>query len=227
MELYQTYISDTTKESLGLAQLSHEIRNPLTLINCTLGLLGGRYPQLKNDELWQQLQDDVDYLKKLTFMLSDLKSCDKIYVNQINMHKLLCDINQSFQPLFCQENKTLSLLIDHTLPLVMCDEIKIRQALTNLLKNALEATTEGDSVEIHVKCTSTRLRISIRDNGKGMNEETAAHIFKPFVTNKEGGTGLGLAVTKKIIDMHNGTIRVYSKEHLGTKFVISLPLIQR
>lgn len=227
MELYQTYISDAAKESIGIAQLSHEIRNPLTLINCTLGLLSGRYPQLKDDELWQQLQDDVNYLKRLTLMLSDLKGCDKIYVNQANMHQLLCEINQSFQPIFYQQNKTLSLLIDHTLPPVMCDDIKIRQALTNLLKNALEATNEGDSVEIHAKCTSTRLRISIRDNGIGMNEETAAQIFKPFVTNKEGGTGLGLAVTKKIIDMHKGNIRVYSKEHIGTKFVISLPLIQR
>ncbi len=227
MEHYQTYISGTTKESIGIAQISHEIRNPLTLINCTLRLLDGRYPHLKDDDLWKQLQGDVDYLKKLTLMLSDLKNCDNIYVNQVDMHKLLCEIIQSFQPLLQQQKKSLTLSADSKLLPIQCDEIKIRQAIINLIKNAIEATEENGIIELQVKCSSTRLQLSVRDNGKGMGEDTAAHIFKPFVTDKEGGTGLGLAITKKIISLHKGTIHVYTKENLGTKFIISLPLIQR
>ena len=227
MELYQTYISDTTKESIGIAQLSHEIRNPLTLINCTLSLLGGRYPQLKDDELWQQLQGDVDYLKKLTLMLSDLKNCDHICVRQTDMHQLLLEIVHSFKPLAKQQKKTITLSIPPGLSPVMCDAINIRQAITNLIKNAIEATTENGKIELQARSTSTRLQISIRDNGKGMCSETLAHIFTPFVTDKEEGTGLGLTITQKIIALHKGTLQVYSKENMGTKFVISLPLIQR
>ena len=70
MEQASSYISDTTTESVNIAQISHEIRNPLTLINCTLQLLDCRYPQLKDDDLWNQLIGDVDYLRQL--MLSFL-----------------------------------------------------------------------------------------------------------------------------------------------------------
>ncbi len=227
MEHYQTYISDSSKEALGIAQISHEIRNPLTLINCTLRLLDGRYPQLKEDDLWQQLQCDVDYLKKLTLMLSDLKRCDNIYVNQVDMLKLLYEITQSFQPLAKQQQKTLTFTAESAFVPILCDEIKIRQAITNLIKNALEATDTGGIIELNAKCTSTRLQISVRDNGKGIDEDRAAHIFNPFVSDKEGGIGLGLSITKKIIALHKGTINVYSKKNLGTKFVISLPLIQK
>ncbi len=104
---------------------------------------------------------------------------------------------------------------------------EILQVVSNLLVNALDAIVENGTVHLRVRKSGGRVRIVVADNGHGIPKENAALIFQPFFTTKEGrGTGLGLCVSKRIIDHHNGTIRVRSSVRpgrSGTAFQISLP----
>ena len=227
MEQTRAYISEPTSELLNIAQISHEIRNPLTLINCTLQLLDYRYPQLKTDDLWKQLAEDVEYLKQLTLSLSDYNHCGKLSFAPVDLNNVLETLINNYLPLAQSQKKSLTLDIPQPLPIITCDEIKVRQALINLIKNAFEATSEKDSVEVTAHFNEKRVIIAIKDTGKGISEDKRSKIFQPFVTEKESGTGLGLAITQKIAEAHKGSIRVYSKEFIGTKFIISLPIFQK
>jgi len=122
------------------------------------------------------------------------------------------------------------------------DEDQLRQVFVNLLGNAIDASSPNSVIEVSTNLVKTNhsrnpggrgfsvngaaeiARIEITDHGKGMTEETLARIFEPFFTTKRRGTGLGLAVVKKIIELHNGNIDVQSKIDNGTTFTIDLPL---
>jgi signal transduction histidine kinase len=122
------------------------------------------------------------------------------------------------------------------------DEDQLRQVFVNLLGNAIDASPPNSVIEVSTDLVQTNhsrkpggrdfsvngaselARIKITDHGKGMSEETLARIFEPFFTTKRRGTGLGLAVVKKIIELHHGNIHVQSKIDKGTTFTIDIPL---
>jgi signal transduction histidine kinase len=108
------------------------------------------------------------------------------------------------------------------------DEVMLRQALSNLCRNALEACTEaGIAPQIILEGTSDteHLRISVIDNGPGIDEKIAPRMYRPFVTTRARGTGLGLALVQKIVVTHNGRVAAHPEPGGGTRFVITLPLI--
>jgi signal transduction histidine kinase len=108
---------------------------------------------------------------------------------------------------------------------------EILQVVSNLIVNALDAILEDGTLHLRVRKSGGRVRIVIADNGHGISKENVAQLFQPFFTTKGGrGTGLGLCVSKRIIDHHNGTIRVRSSVcpgRSGTTFQISLPAQSR
>ena len=107
---------------------------------------------------------------------------------------------------------------------VSWDRERMRRALLNLLRNAIQATNPGGTVHlgIHVDGPNT-IEIQVRDNGKGIPEESQDRIFEPFYTTKQKGTGLGLALVKKIVENHGGRIRMSTNSNEGTRFSIRLP----
>ncbi len=108
--------------------------------------------------------------------------------------------------------------------LVNADGEKLRQAFLNIILNALQATPEGGSVTITVQPQQENCEIRISDSGPGINDEIRQRIFEPFFTTKPDGTGLGLAVTKKIIEAHGGSLSVESAAGSGTTMMVQLPL---
>ena len=96
--------------------------------------------------------------------------------------------------------------------------------LVNLIKNAMEATENGDRITLSTGSEDGQVWFSIQDNGKGMSPEVQEKVFHPFFTTKEKGTGLGLAVIHKIITDHNGTIALETVPGAGSTFTIRLPL---
>lgn len=225
MATYHDSIQNEPQYNYSLAQISHEIRNPLTLITCTLQLLTKKYPELSQDELWTQLSGDIDYLKQLTTSFTSLAHGEDLSFRPSQLNYILENLMKNYLPMAQSENKNLLLHLDDSLPQTICDEVKIKQALINLLKNAFEATESGDTIEVSARSNLNRLTISIRDTGKGIPKDSLQNIFNPFYTNKKNGNGLGLPITKKIIAAHKGTIRVYSKIGVGTKFMIILPVL--
>jgi signal transduction histidine kinase len=115
------------------------------------------------------------------------------------------------------------------LPAISADPVKLRQVLHNLVKNAQEATPEGEGViQLLTRMVPDRyhcwVELLVRDNGPGVPPEQVERVFEPYVTTKTKGTGLGLAIVKKIIEEHGGTIRHDTGYRDGAGFIIRLPL---
>jgi signal transduction histidine kinase len=112
-------------------------------------------------------------------------------------------------------------------PTVVADREKLRQVFANILDNAIDAfdgVADGRRVELFVENGDGSATVRVRDNGSGIPPERLERIFNPFFTTKEKGTGLGMAISKKIVEAHEGTIDVFSEPGRGTEFVVSLPL---
>ncbi len=209
---------------LSLSTISHELKNPLTLIQSTLQLIGRHYPEVTNDPLWPQLLLDINYMSQLLSELSSLNSSQTLHYSQINIRQFLTNIVSSFSSATQIQNKELTLNFETEQKSFMGDSMKIREAFVNLIKNALEATESGDQIVIDVKSRWNRLVVTISDSGSGMDACRLDTIFEPFVTYKTDGTGLGLTIVKNIVTAHGGAVQVYSKPGIGTKFILIFPL---
>jgi signal transduction histidine kinase len=122
-----------------------------------------------------------------------------------------------------QRGVEIALAVDDQVPEVDVDEAQIRQALLNLVRNAGDAMPGGGRLELAIsRSSSGGAEIAVKDRGKGISAVDLPRIFEPFYSTKEGGTGLGLALTHEIIREHGGRIRVESSPD-GSTFVIELP----
>jgi len=107
--------------------------------------------------------------------------------------------------------------------IISVDGLRLQRALTNLIANAIEASHEGQEVRLILKMDDEKLLIQIKDQGAGMDRETLENIFVPFFSKKTQGTGLGMAITKKVIDAHQGKIFLQSQPNRGTEVLLELP----
>ena len=117
--------------------------------------------------------------------------------------------------------------LDNELPSVLLDQETIRAALINLVKNALEAMPDGGALTVITRITRNGVALDLIDNGMGMDEPTAVHMFEAFYSTKSGGSGLGLPIARKIIEAHGGRISVQSDVGRGTKFTLEFPTPRR
>jgi signal transduction histidine kinase len=104
------------------------------------------------------------------------------------------------------------------------DAQKLHQLAVNLILNAIQASKEGERIQVQLESANGRACLSLTDHGVGMDEATLSRIFEPFYTTRASGTGLGLAVAKAIVDAHGGEIAVRSQKGRGTTVLVSLPL---
>ena len=202
-------ITQTKKEFQSmLSTFSHEIRNPLALITSEMQMLSDSQPQLCFNEHWDNIMQNAGHI---SLVQTDLSIC-------------LDRITSSFRPALDYLGISFETDIPRDLPQISLDQTKIRQALFNLLRNAQESIqhTHG-RILFSASVVPDGVQITISDNGCGMTEDQIENAFRPFVTYKPGGTGLGLAVTRQIIEAHQGTLCVESTPKEGTSFYIFLP----
>jgi signal transduction histidine kinase len=103
------------------------------------------------------------------------------------------------------------------------DSFNLQRAIINLINNAIEASPKGRHVIIRTETEKNHVRVKVKDFGSGMDRETLENIFVPFYSKKNSGTGLGMAIVKKIVDGHHGKIQVKSRPGFGTEVMIELP----
>jgi signal transduction histidine kinase len=206
------------------AYLSHEIKNPLVLIGGFATQMEKSLPE--DDKNIQKLRIIKDETSRLELLLTDVRD----FTRPSRPRKELLDIHLSIKETLALMETELkergiecNMLFDDTLPPVWFDPEKIKQVLINLIKNAAEAMSEGGRITIKTQPNGDYTRISITDSGEGMSAETIKKIFDPFFTTKKKGTGLGLAVCRKIIEDHTGELSVESKEGEGTSVTFTLP----
>lgn len=208
-----------------LSTFSHEIRNPLALITSEMQMLSDSQPQLCFNEHWDNIMENLNYIRELLDELSRYQNAGHISLVQTDLSICLNRITSSFRPALDYLGISFETDIPRDLPQISLDQTKIRQALFNLLRNAQEAIQHAHGkIQIAASAVSDGIQITVHDNGCGMTAQQTEQIFFPFVTYKPGGTGLGLAVTRQIIEAHHGTLRVESVPGEGTTFYILLPL---
>lgn len=207
------------------AYLSHEIKNPLVVIG---GFAGQIERSLCEDRAAdrQKLIIIQDEIRRLESMLTDVRD----FTRPAKPQKELQDINSIIEStLTLLENDLTERGIDYVkhldadLPSTFIDRRQIQQVLINLIKNAVESMPDGGKVFISSWLEDQRIKVSIEDTGVGMSPEVVDKIFNPFFTTKKKGTGLGLAVCRKIMEDHEGRISVESAEGKWTRVTIDCP----
>lgn len=173
--------------------------------------------------------DDVEYgTSRITEIVNGLRVFarhDEVEIKEADINQILENATVILKPKYKKKAKILKDL-DAAIQPIKCLPGQLNQALVNLIGNACDAIDFKGTINLKTEeLDKDHIKISIKDNGKGMSEDTVTKIFDPFFTTKEvgKGTGLGLAITYGIIEKHNGTIAVESEEGKGTEFVITLP----
>ena len=212
------------ENQLLLSKMSHEIRNPVALIRSTLDLMAIRHPEVTEYEEWDDILDSMDYLKGLLNDISQFNNSSRLNHQSTCITEFLTSIFHSVRPTldYLQIRFQPDLQIsDLSLPI---DPVKLRQALLNLIRNAYESVSVNGTIHFVAFTKENSLILKIEDNGCGIAPEDLPTLFQPFVTHKKEGTGLGLTITKQIIEAHGGTIFVQSEPGKGTSFTIVLPM---
>ncbi|WP_439534605.1 two-component system sensor histidine kinase NtrB [Polymorphobacter sp.] len=205
----------------GVAQmLAHEIKNPLSGIRGAAQLLSSEGVGAEDrDELTMLIVNEVDRIAKLVDRLESFTDTRPVTLRPENIHELLGHVRRVAARGFAQGMRIRE-RYDPSLPLVAANRDAMIQVFMNLLKNAAEATGEGGEIGISTsfrpglkvrpagggEVVSLPLEVRVTDNGPGLPEAIADHVFKPFVTSKPGGSGLGLALVAKIVADHGGVV---------------------
>ena len=217
-------VNNLSEESLELSKMFHEIKKPLTLINSSLQLIESDHPEVKTFRFWNQTMEDLKNLRGLIDELSSFQKGNVLNITTINLFDFTEDLLESTAGFLLETGTPLTLtcdILDLDFP---ADEVKLRQAIINLLKNAAESSEAGSPIELRITADETTLHICVADHGCGMSKEQMDKIFEPFHTTKSYGTGLGLPIVKRIISSHGGKLSIDSREGAGTTVLISLPL---
>ena len=191
------------KYELLLSAISHEIRNPVTLINSYLQLISSAHPEVGTFEYWNTVGEEMQHLKTL---LGDLS----LFNNSMKIHPISLDLNKWMHAYGIHGEAFLHCLTgDHP------------DKMDNLLRNAAEA--HASHITLEATTDGSLLYLTVSDNGCGIPREQLPHLFEPFVSYKSEGSGLGLAIVQRIIKAHHGTITVQSEPSSDTRFIICLP----
>lgn len=225
-----------TSHREAISTITHEIRNPLTLVYSSLQLIESAHPEVHTFRHWDTMHQDVLYMMQLLADLSAYNNGFSLHKQPLNTRKFLKELVLSFAASSEASDIEFTSCIAPELPLLQADATKLKEVLLNLLKNAFEAIPSDTPGSVRLDAdmitsadpsdtaiTASGLRIQIRDNGCGIPAERLDKIFIPFVTFKTGGTGLGLPLSRRIIEAHNGTLRVKSSLDTGTVFTILIP----
>ncbi|HEY0840014.1 MAG TPA: ATP-binding protein [Vulgatibacter sp.] len=209
------------------AQITHEIRNPLSSIGLNAELLSEELPPDRaGDEarrLCSAIAAEVDRLAEITEEYLRYARLPTPALEKEDVAALVRDLVAFVGPELDAAKIRVEVDLPGDLPAEI-DENQLRQALLNLVRNAREAMPEGGTLTISGNRTGEGgIALSIRDTGVGMEPRTLEHLFDPFFTTKRGGTGLGLSLTHQIVAQHRGVLRCESAPARGTTFTVLLP----
>ena len=217
------------------ANVSHELKTPLTSMKVLSDSLLSQ--EGMPEELYREFLGDItSEIERMTNIINDLLSMAKLEKNSadmtivnISINELLDGVLKRLRPIAAKRN--IELVYESYRPVVAdVDEVKMSIALNNLIENAIKYNYDGGWVHVTLNADHKFFYVRIQDSGVGIPEELQDKIFERFYrvdkarSRETGGTGLGLALTRRAILLHRGSIKVYSKEKEGTTFTIRIPL---
>ncbi len=211
------------------ADVAHEIRNPLTAIGGFARRLSKGAAGEKEKERAEIIVREVDRLEKILRDVLKFSRDARLHLEKHDIVEFLYDVVGLHEPLCTEQSVGLEVAMEKDLPLVLMDKDQLRQALTNLITNALDAMPHGGQLKISAKTEYLNdvryvvLRVS--DTGMGIDEDKLPLIFDPFFSTKNigQGTGLGLSITSKIVEEHGGFVKAESVKGHGSIFSLYFP----
>jgi len=218
--------------------VSHELRTPLATIKESLAILLEKIPgqiNKKQEKVLTLAKRNIDRLNRLVTNLLDLSKLEagKMQMQRkfVNVTLLMKEVVSTFEPKARQKSLSLNVRFADDIKGIWADSDKIAQVFNNLLSNAVKYTQKGGKIDIILKKKNNKrnIEIIVKDTGRGIKKENINRVFDKFsrISFKDGNiisTGLGLAITKEIVESHRGNISAESKLGKGSKFVVSLPM---
>jgi two-component system OmpR family sensor kinase len=216
-----------------VAALSHELRTPITMIKGSADLLlEGRPGQLTKAQeqfltvINHQCTQVIGLCESLLIQAKIEAGLFAPRPERVDVSVVTRDVVTAMRPLCAQRNQTIELDTPQVTPRIKADPMLLTQALTNLLSNASRFTTPGGHIAVRVAIIDTGIAVYVTDDGAGMSREQRSRLFQRFATGRPlaDGTGLGLVITKTIVELHGGQIMVDTSSARGTTFLLTLPL---
>jgi len=220
----------------AVQEIAHKMKSPLFTIQLEAERLISAldkeenlsdFEELKSSQ--QSILDDIKKLKSMNRTLMKILEIRPLKLNTVDLNIILKDIVQRFSPLL--RNITFELNLDEESTLALLDKEQVEEALSNIIENSIDALPQGGDIKITTTVIYVlrhkhpkEIEIEIEDNGKGIAQNEFQEIFKPYFTTKENGIGIGLTITKRIVESHGGRIEVQSKQGIGTRFAIYFPI---
>lgn len=233
--------SAALSKSEFLATMSHEIRTPLNGVIPMLDLLATSKLEVDQAEILSTARSSAHQMKQIVDDILDYSKLEanklKLETTGLNIREVVFSVVQMFNSQAEAKRISINVNLDPSLRLALRgDPVRLRQILSNILSNAIKFTSKG-SITIAIRAKSeTRqhhiLRFEVKDNGIGISPENASRLFKPFsqadasTTRIYGGTGLGLVICKRIVDLMSGQIGVDSQPDIGSTFWFEIPMLK-
>lgn len=210
------------------ATIAHEIRNPLTSVKLNIQkiLQSTQLDEIEEEHL-RISQEGIGQIEKFIREFLDFTRSSELNLDRFSIEQILEESIKMMSDSLDQKKINIEKNFQEGLPLALVDGDKLRLVFLNILRNAYEVVDERGKISVSLSLReedgARKIRIEISDNGQGIPEEDWENIFEPFYTTKSTGAGLGLAIARKIIEEHKGSIKVIKKEGRGTSFEILIP----
>jgi len=229
MALKPEQTADRTLIEMVAAGIAHEVRNPLNALQINVGILEQELAELvpdHNAHVHSVLAKIANELTSLDNFVSEFLRYarpPRLKLEAVNIRPLLNDLAMFISPECAKKGVGLGLSLDAGPVVVTADNFQLKHAVLNLVLNALQATPPGGQITLTTGGDRERLTITVGDTGEGIPEDVLACVWEVFFTRREGGTGLGLPIARRIIEEHGGEVSLTSRVGHGTAATIRLP----
>ena len=211
-------------------KVAHEVRNPIAAIELNAEMLGDIVGERQGPEmdeaasLLTAIREQVTALDALTEEYLAFARFPRPQFEEDSVNEMVAAVAEFVRPLATRQGISVRLETDPTVPPMAIDRSLLRQAVLNLVKNGLEALSQGGVLTATTRCLDDTVEISVSDTGPSIPLEVGQRLFEQFFTTKPQGTGLGLSISRQIVEEHGGRIGWSSVIGAGTTFTISLPI---
>jgi signal transduction histidine kinase len=202
------------------AYIAHEVKNPLTIIRSSAQLMKSGQHDRENT---QMIVDECDRLSRVVTKMLEFSKTPHPNSQRIEIKKVIKQWVHEITQIRQSDTLDIRTEVEASVPDVVFDPDHLKQIVTNLLLNAIEAMQAKGQLKIHLSKDQNKVRLAISDSGPGISHQNQTNIFRIFYSTKPSGTGLGLPITRRLLELNNGTIELNSQEGKGCTVIIKLP----